>query len=161
MAQWPSDEAPIRVIKVPLLSATSKNPPENGEDRDELLEMMQFHLADLFVMFRNKNDKEQYFMKCLPIWMAMAMAVFGAYGQSAETTAAQVNCQAPTCLCGGQASSVLGDIPRQDGDFYRWWGSGCLIWEVWVNQPGAYEVKLCHAAEPDGIGQQLKIIEIL
>jgi len=96
-------------------------------------------------------------MKYLLIWMATAMAVFGVYGQTSQTTVVPVKAQAPTYLYGGQASSVAGDIHRQNGDFFPWRGSGRLTWEIWVDQPGEYEVNLCHAAEPDAIGQQLQI----
>src|ERR1035437_3280427 len=96
-------------------------------------------------------------MNCLSIWMATAMSVFSAYGQTSQTTAVNVNSQAPTYLYGGQASSVAGDIHRQNGDFFPWRGSGQMTWDIRVDQPGEYEVNLCHAAEPDAIGQQLQI----
>ena len=85
------------------------------------------------------------------------MTVFGVYGQTSQTTVVRVNAQAPTFLYGGQASSVAGDIHRQNGDFFPWRGSGQLTWEILVDQPGEYEVNLCHAAQPDAIGQQLQI----
>ena len=75
----------------------------------------------------------------------------------AEATVLKVKADEPTYLYGGQASSVEGDIHRQNGDFFPWRGSGRLTWEVQVDQPGEYEVSLCHAAEPDAIGQQLQI----
>jgi Alpha-L-fucosidase len=119
----------------------------------------------LFPVSAGQNDRaypmypqpEQYFMKCLSIWMVTAWGVFGAHGQTSRTTTVQVEPQAPTYLYGGQASSVTGDIHRQNGDFFPWRGSGRLTWEIRVDQPGEYEVNLCHAAEPDAIGRQLQI----
>src|SRR2546430_4470782 len=55
-------------------------------------------------------------MKCLSIWMATAMAVFRGYSQTSQTTAVQVNSQAPTYLYGGQASKLEGDVKRRGGD---------------------------------------------
>src|SRR5947209_1458207 len=63
-------------------------------------------------------------MKWLSIWMATAMAVFRAYGQTSQTTAVQVNSQAPTYLYGRQASKLEGDVKRRGGDNFAWKGSG-------------------------------------
>src|SRR5438132_460838 len=87
-------------------------------------------------------------MKCLSIWMAMAMAVFRARGQTSQTTAVQVNSQAPTYLYGGQASKLEGDVKRRGGDNFTWKGSGAVTWEVQIAKSGEYAVGLCHAAEP-------------
>jgi hypothetical protein len=75
----------------------------------------------------------------------------------AEATVVKIQADEPTYLYGAQASSVEGDIKKQAGDQFRWRGSGHLTWEIRVDQPGEYEVSLCHAAEPDAIGQQLQI----
>ena len=69
----------------------------------------------------------------------------------------KVEADKPTYLYGGQASSVTGDIKKQAGDNFRWRGNGSLTWEVSVEQPGEYEVNLCHAAEPEAVGQKLEI----
>lgn len=102
-------------------------------------------------------EKEQYFMKCLSIWMATAMAVFRAYGQTSQMTAVQVNSQAPTYLYGGQASKLEGDVKRRGGDNFAWKGSGAVTWEVQIAKSGEYAVGLCHAAEPGAAGQELQI----
>src|SRR5258705_10900685 len=96
-------------------------------------------------------------MKCLSLWMATAMAVFIAPGQTAQTIAVQVNTQAPTYLYGGQASKLEGDIKRRGGDNFAWKGSGAVTWEVQIAKSGEYAVGLCHAAEPGAAGQELQI----
>ena len=75
----------------------------------------------------------------------------------AEATVLKVKADEPACLYGGQASAVEGDIMKQAGDNFRWRGSGHLTWEVWVDQPGEYEVNLCHAVETNAVGQRLQI----
>ena len=96
-------------------------------------------------------------MKCLSLWMATAMAVFRAYGQTSQTTAVQVNSQAPTYLYAGQASKLEGDVKRRGGDNFAWKGSGAVTWEVQIAKSGEYAVGLCHAAEPGAAGQELQI----
>src|SRR6266446_3121984 len=96
-------------------------------------------------------------MKCLSIWMATAMAVFRAYGQTSQTTAVQVNSQAPTYLYGSQASNLEGDVKRRGGDNFAWKGSGAVTWEVQIAKSGEYAVSLCHATEPGAAGQELQI----
>src|SRR2546422_3902058 len=96
-------------------------------------------------------------MKCLSIWIATAMAVFRAYGQTSQTTAVQVNSQAPTYFYGGQASKLEGDIKKRGGDNFGWKGSGIVTWEVQIAKSGEYAVSLCHAAEPGAAGQELQI----
>src|SRR5258706_2616507 len=96
-------------------------------------------------------------MKCLSLWMATAMAVFTAPSQTAQTTAVQVNSQAPTNLYGGQASKLEGDVKRRGGDNFAWKGSGAVTWEVQIAKSGEYAVGLCHAAEPGAAGQELQI----
>src|SRR6266446_9029115 len=96
-------------------------------------------------------------MKRLSIWMAMAMAVFRAYGQHSQTTAVQVSSQAPTYLYGGQASKIEGDVKKRGGDNFAWKGNGAVTWEVQIAKSGEYAVGLCHAAEPGAIGQELQI----
>ena len=89
--------------------------------------------------------------------MATAMAVFMTHGQTSRTNTVQVNSQAPTYLYGGQASKLEGDIKKRGGDNFAWKGSGTVTWEVQVDKVGEYAVGLCHAAEPDAVGQQLQI----
>src|SRR6267143_4871089 len=96
-------------------------------------------------------------MKCLSIWMATAMAVFRGDSQNSQTTAVQVNSQAPTYLYGKQASKLEGDVKRRGGDNFAWKGSGAVTWEVQIAKSGEYAVGLCHAAEPDAAGQELQI----
>src|SRR6266853_3681164 len=96
-------------------------------------------------------------MKCLSIWMATAMAVVGACGQTSQTSAVQVNSQAPTYLYGGQASKLEGDVKKRGGDNFAWKGSGAVTWEVEIARSGEYAVGLCHAAEPGAAGQELQI----
>src|SRR5207244_6138860 len=96
-------------------------------------------------------------MKCLSIWMATAMAVFMAHGQTPRTNTVQVNSQAPTYLYGGQASKVEGDIKRRGGDNFGWKGNGAVTWEVQIAKSGEYAVALCHATEPGAAGQELQI----
>src|SRR2546427_10442110 len=96
-------------------------------------------------------------MKCLPIWMATAMAVFRAHGQTSRTNTVQVNSQAPTYLYGGQASKFEGEIKKRGGDNFAWKGSGAVTWEVQIAKSGEYAVGLCHAAEPGAAGQELQI----
>src|SRR2546422_4350998 len=96
-------------------------------------------------------------MKCLSIWIATAMAVFRAYGQTSQTTAVQVNSQAPTYFYGGQASKLEGDIKKRGGDNFGWKGNGAVTWEVQIAKSGEYAVSLCHAAEPSAAGQELQI----
>src|SRR2546427_5229607 len=96
-------------------------------------------------------------MKCLPIWMATAMAVFMAHGQTSRTNTVQINSQAPTYLYGGQASKLEGDIKKRGGDNFAWKGSGAVTWEVQVAKAGEYAVSLCHAAEPGAGGQEFQI----
>src|SRR2546423_14395465 len=96
-------------------------------------------------------------MKCLLIWMATTMAVFGAYGQTPQTTVVQVNSQAPTYLYGGQASKLEGDIKKRGGDNFGWKGNGAVTWEVQIAKSGEYAVALCHATEPGAAGQELQI----
>ena len=96
-------------------------------------------------------------MKCLSIWMATAMALFRAYGQTSPTTVVQVNSQAPTYLYGGQASKLEGDLKKRGGDNFGWKGSGAVTWEVQIAKSGEYAVSLCHAAEPGAAGQELQI----
>src|SRR6266404_4267053 len=55
-------------------------------------------------------------MKCLSIWMATAMALLRAYGQTSQTTAVQGNSQTRTYLYGRQASKLEGDIKKRGGD---------------------------------------------
>ena len=95
-------------------------------------------------------------MKTTVITLA-ALMLAGIAMVRAEATAIKVMADEPTYLYGGQASAVAGDIHRQNGDFFPWRGSGQLTWEILVDQPGEYEVNLCHAAQPDAIGQQLQI----
>lgn len=85
------------------------------------------------------------------------MAVSGAYGQTSQTTAVQINPLAPTYLYGGQASRQEGDVKKRGGDNFGWKGSGALTWEVQIAKSGEYSVSLCHAAEPDAVGQPLQI----
>src|SRR5258705_9417791 len=96
-------------------------------------------------------------MKCLSLWMATALAALIAYGQTFQTTAVQVNTQAPTYLYGGQASKLEGDIKRRGGDNFAWKGSGAVTWEVQIAKSGEYAVGLCHAAELGAAGQELQI----
>src|SRR6266446_3573795 len=96
-------------------------------------------------------------MKCLSIWMATVMALLRAYGQTSQTTAVQVNSQAPTYLYGGQASKLEGDVKRRGGDNFAWKGSGAVTWEVQIAKSGEYAVGLCHAAEGGAAGQELQI----
>src|SRR5438093_11526251 len=96
-------------------------------------------------------------MKCLSIWMATAMAVFMAHGQTSRAYTVQVNSQAPTYLYGGQASKLEGDIRKRGGDNFAWKGSGTVAWEVQVATAGEYAVSLCHATEAGGAGQGLQI----
>lgn len=96
-------------------------------------------------------------MKFLSTWMATAIAVFGANGQTARTTAVQVNSHAPTYLYGGKASKLEGDVKKRGGDNFGWKGNGDVTWEVQIAKSGEYSVSLCHAAEPDAVGQQLQI----
>src|SRR5260221_14315333 len=98
-------------------------------------------------------------MKCPSTWMATAIAVFGfgANGQTAQTTPVQVNSHAPTYLYGGKASKMRGDVKKRGGDNFGWKGNGDVTWEVQVDKSGEYSVSLCHAAEPDAVGQQLQI----
>src|SRR6266436_3613894 len=96
-------------------------------------------------------------MKCLSTWMATAMAVFMAHGQTSRTNTVQVNSQAPTYLYGGQASKLEGDIKKRGGDNFAWKGNGAVTWEVQIAKPGEYAVGLCHAAEPGAAGQELQI----
>src|SRR5712664_1071608 len=96
-------------------------------------------------------------MKCLSTWMATAIAVFGANGQTAQTTAVQVNSHAPTCLYGGKASKMEGDVKKRGGDNFGWKGNGAVTWEVQIAEAGRYAVSLCHAAEPGAAGQELQI----
>src|SRR5258707_13684210 len=96
-------------------------------------------------------------MKCLSIWMATALAAFIAFGQTFQTTAVQVNTQAPTYLYGGQASKLEGDVKKRGGDNFAWKGSGAVTWEVQIAKSGEYAVGLCHAAEPGAAGQELQI----
>src|SRR5258706_15742334 len=86
-----------------------------------------------------------------------ALAVFRAYSQISQTTAVQVNALAPTCLYGGQASKLEGDIKRRGGDNFAWKGSGAVTWEVEIAKPGEYAVSLCHAAEGGAAGQEFQI----
>jgi hypothetical protein len=86
-----------------------------------------------------------------------ALILAGIATARAEATVVKIQADEPTYLYGAQASSVEGDIKKQAGDQFRWQGSGHLTWEVRVDQPGEYEVNLCHAAEPDAIGQPLQI----
>src|SRR5438477_9439096 len=69
-------------------------------------------------------------MKCVSIWMATVMAVFRGYSQNSQTTAVQVNSQAPTYLYGGQASKLEGDVKRRGGDNFAWKGSGAVTYDV-------------------------------
>src|SRR6267143_3055026 len=96
-------------------------------------------------------------MKRLSIWMVTAMAVFRGYSQTSQTTAVQVNSQAPTYLYGGQASKLEGDLKKRGGDNFGWKGNGAMTWEVQVAKSGEYAVSLCHAAEPSAAGQELQI----
>src|SRR2546427_11882500 len=96
-------------------------------------------------------------MKCLSIWMVTAMAVFRGYSQNSQTTAVQVNSQAPTYLYGKQASKLEGDVKRRGGDNFAWKGSGAVTWEVQIAKSGEYGVRFCHAAEPSAAGQELQI----
>jgi hypothetical protein len=96
-------------------------------------------------------------MKCLSILMATAMAVCTAQGQTSQTTAVQVNSQAPTYLYGGQASKLEGDVKKKGGDNFAWKGSGAVTWEVQIAKSGEHAVRLCHAAEPGAAGQELQI----
>src|SRR6266404_5585216 len=96
-------------------------------------------------------------MKCLSIWMATAMALLRAYGQTSQTTAVQVNSQVPTYLYGRQASKLEGDIKKRGGDNFAWKGSGAVTWEVQIAKSGEYAVSLCHAAEPSAAGQEFQI----
>jgi hypothetical protein len=95
-------------------------------------------------------------MKATMIKLA-ALILGGIAMARAEGTVLKILADKPTDLYGGQASSVEGDIKKQGGDNFRWRGSGHLTWEVRVDQPGEYQVNLCHAAEPAAIGQQLQI----
>jgi len=58
--------------------------------------------------------------------MGTVMAVFRGYSQNSQTTAVQVNSQAPTYLYGGQASKLEGDVKRRGGDNFAWKGSGAV-----------------------------------
>jgi hypothetical protein len=104
-----------------------------------------------------RQQPELYFMKGLLIWAAMAVSVVGAYGQTSQTNAVLVSAQAPTCLYGGQASKLEGDIKKRGGDNFGWKGNGAVTWEVQIAKPGEYEVSLCYATESDGAGQELQI----
>src|SRR5260221_12198958 len=96
-------------------------------------------------------------MKCLSIWMATAMAVFTAYGRTAEPTAIPVKRDAPTSLYGGGAASMDNCVRKQAGDSFHWKGSGQLIWKVQVDREGDYEVALNHAPEPGAVGQHVEV----
>ena len=92
------------------------------------------------------------------IMMALCVLILGGTAAtSAEPALPKVKPDAPTDLYGAQASSVTGDIKKQPGDNFRWRGGGRLTWEVWVDQPGEYEVSLCHAAQPDAVGREVQI----
>src|SRR5258708_17483434 len=95
-------------------------------------------------------------MKRLSIWMATAMVVVSARGQTSQTNAVQVSSQVPTYLYGGQVLKLEGDIKKRGGDNFAWRGSGAVTWEVQIDKPGDYALSLCHAAEPDAVGQQLQ-----
>src|SRR2546427_8487817 len=86
-----------------------------------------------------------------------ASSVFLTLGQTFPTNTVRVNPQTPTYLYGGQASKLEGDIKKRGGDNFAWKGSGAVTWEVQVAKSGEYAVGLCHAAEPDAVGQQLQI----
>ena len=96
-------------------------------------------------------------MKCLSIWMATAIAVFTAHGQSAEPTAIPVKGDAPTSLYGGGATSRDDSIRKQSGDSFRWKGGGQIVWKLQVDQAGDYDVALNHAAEPNAVGQHVEV----
>jgi hypothetical protein len=96
-------------------------------------------------------------MKYLSIWLATALAVCTAYGQTSQTTAVLVSSQTPTYLYGGQSSKVEGDIKRRGGDNFAWKGNGAVTWEVQIVKSGEYAVGLCHAAEPGAAGQGIQI----
>ena len=87
-------------------------------------------------------------MKCLSIWMATAMAVFMAHGQTSRANTVQVNSQAPTYLYGGQASKLEGDVKRRGGDNFAWKGSGAVTWKVQIAKSGEYAVKHFLMREP-------------
>src|SRR6266567_2661755 len=96
-------------------------------------------------------------MKSLSVWTATAMAVFNAYGQTAEPTAIPVKGDAPTSLYGGGAASRDDCVRKQAGDSFHWKGSGQLTWKVQVDRAGDYEVALNHAAEPGAVGQDVQV----
>ena len=85
------------------------------------------------------------------------MAAVTAYGQTSDTTAVQVNSQAPTYLYGGQAAKLEGDVKKRGGDNFAWKGSGAMTWQVRIAKSGQYAVSLCHAAETGAAGQELQI----
>ena len=85
------------------------------------------------------------------------MSVFSTYGQTSQTTAVNVNSQAPTYLYGGQAAKLEGDIKKKGGDNFAWKGSGAMTWEVQIARSGEYAVGVCHAAEPGAAGQEIQI----
>src|SRR6266446_6459147 len=96
-------------------------------------------------------------MKCFSTWMATAMAVFKAYGQTAEPTVIPVKGDAPTSLYGGGAASRDDCVRKQAGDSFHWKGSGQLTWKVQVERAGDYEVALNHAADPGAVGQHVQV----
>src|SRR5882672_9675479 len=100
------------------------------------------------------KSKSSALLALLAVVVATAMAVFGAYGQASQTTAVQVNSQAPTYLYGGQASKLEGDVKKRGGDNFGWKGNGAVTWEVQIAEAGEYAVSLCHAAESSGTGQE-------
>src|SRR5436190_3613867 len=103
------------------------------------------------------KSKFSALLALLAVGMATAMAVFRAYGQTAQTTAVQVNSQAPTYLYGGQASKMEGDVKKRGRNNFGWKGSGAVTWEVQIAKAGEYVVGLCHAAEPSAAGHELQI----
>src|SRR5260370_40478691 len=96
-------------------------------------------------------------MKCLSIWLMTASAVLLAHGQTSPTNTVQVDSHTPTCLYGGQASRLEGDVKKRGGDNFGWKGNGAVTWDVQIAKSGQYAVSLCHAAKPGAEGQELQI----
>jgi len=66
----------------------------------------------------------RHFMKFLAILDGDGNVVFTASGQTVQTTAVQVNSQAPTYLYAEQASKLEGDVKRRGGDNFAGKGAG-------------------------------------
>jgi hypothetical protein len=96
-------------------------------------------------------------MKQLSAWLIAVMSLLTAKSQQLQSLTVHVRTDAPTYLYGGQACGRDGDLKKQGGDNFSWKGSGRITWELQVDRPGEYAVRLCHAAQPGAAGQELYI----